>query len=141
MSKPINATGQCLCKKVTISATEFAPHVDACHCAICRKWSGSSLLAVDCGQNVSFDGQEHISVFDSSEWAERGFCQHCGTHLFYRLKQNQQYIVPIGLFDVDAHFDFTTQIFIEQKPDYYEFANQTKNMTGEEIFAAFTSEK
>jgi hypothetical protein len=49
--------------------------------------------------------------------------------------------VPIGLFDVDAHFDFTTQIFIEQKPDYYEFANQTKNMTGEEIFAAFTSEK
>lgn len=141
MSKTIKASGQCLCKKITITASQLVPHVDACHCAMCRKWSGSSLIAVDCGLDVQFEGQEHISVFDSSEWAERGFCKHCGTHLFYRLKQNQQYIVPVGLLDTEEKFDFTTQIFIEQKPDYYTFANQTKTMTGEEVFAAFSKEE
>lgn len=102
-----------------------------------KKWGGNSLLAVDCGSEVEFEGAQHITVYESSEWAERGFCQHCGTHLFYRLKQNQQYILPVGLFDTDAKFEFTKQIFIEQKPDYYEYANQTKMMTGEQVFAAF----
>ena len=137
MTQSINATGQCLCKKVSIHATKFVPHVDACHCEMCRKWAGSALLAVDCGQEVTFEGQQHITVFNSSEWAERGFCQHCGTHLFYRLKQQQQYIVPVGLLDIDSKLDFTTQIFIDEKPEYYDFANQTKTMTGAEVFAAF----
>ena len=29
------------------------------------------------------------------------------------------------------------QVFIDEKPDYYSFANETKNMTGAEIFAQF----
>jgi hypothetical protein len=117
------------------------------------KWSGSALLAVDCGPNVTFKEQDNISTFDSSDssgwadssnWAdraERGICQHCGPHLFYRLKQNQQYIMPVGLFDTDAKFDFTTQIFIEQMPDYYDFAHKTRIMTGEDVFSAFAEEK
>lgn len=141
MNRVNKATGQCLCKKVTIIATDFIPHAEACHCTMCQKWSGSSLLAVDCGLKVTFEGESNISVFDSSEWAQRGFCRHCGTHLFYRIKQEQRYIVPVGLFDSETKFDFTTQIFIEQKPEYYSFANQTKNMTGEEVFAAFTNKK
>ena len=140
MSIANNLSGQCLCKKITIKALNVKLHMDACHCTMCRKWSGSALLAVDCGQEVTFEGQNHISIYDSSEWAERGFCQHCGTHLFYKLKQNKQYIVPVGLFDTDEQFDFTTQIFIEQKPDYYTFSKQTKTMTGEEVFAAFSGD-
>lgn len=110
---------------------------------MCRKWSGGPLLALDCGSNVSFEGKEHIKTFDSSEWAERGFCSGCGTHLFYRLKQANQYIMPAGLFDSLDNLDsaeFTTQIFIDEKPRYYDFANQTKMMTGEEVFAAYSQE-
>jgi hypothetical protein len=140
MNKITNLNGQCLCKKVTIKASNVEEHIDACHCTMCRKWSGSALLAVDCGQEVSFGGQTNITTYDSSEWAERGFCQHCGTHLFYKLKHNQKYIVPVGLFDTDSQFDFKTQIFIEEKPEYYGFANKTKNMTGEEIFADFNGD-
>ncbi len=32
---------------------------------------------------------------------------------------------------------FDHQVFIDQKPAYYEFANQTKNMTGAELFAMY----
>jgi len=96
------------------------------------------MLAIDCGTDVQLQGEEAISVYNSSAWAERGFCSRCGTHLFYRMKQNNQYIVPAGLFDQSDNFQFDQQIFIDEKPEYYEFANHTHNMTGAEVFAQFT---
>ena len=92
-------------------------------------------MAVDCGSEVEFEGKDYISVFESSEWAERGFCSRCGTHLFYRLKQSGQVIAPAGLFSDQSGFTFDHQVFIDEKPDYYEFANETRDMTGAEIFA------
>lgn len=83
------------------------------------------------------DGEENISVFDLSAWAERGFCKKCGTHLFYRIKQTPQYIVAAGLLDGDASFVFDHQVFIDEKPAYYEFSNKTKDMTGAEVFAKY----
>jgi len=104
---------------------------------MCRKWGGGPLLAVDCGTDVSFAGEEDISIFDSSAWAERGFCNQCGTHLFYRLKESKQYIMPAGLFDDEERFVFDEQVFIDEKPSFYCFANKTKDMTGAEIFAKY----
>ncbi len=43
----------------------------------------------------------------------------------------------MGIFDDDEDLIFDLQVFIEEKPEYYSFANQTKNMTGEELFAMF----
>ena len=94
-------------------------------------------MEIDCGTNVSFGGDDAISVYDSSEWAERGFCNKCGTHLFYRLKQNQQHIVPVGLFDDQSQFVFSRQVFIDRKPSYYSFSNETENMTEAEVFELF----
>lgn len=96
-------------------------------------------MAVDCGTDVSIEGEENISVFNSSEWAERGFCKKCGSHLFYRLKESNQYIIPVGLFDDDKMFVFDHQVFIEEKPSFYCFANKTNDMTGAELFAQYTS--
>lgn len=93
-------------------------------------------MAIDCGTNVSLEPESKVSVYDSSEWAERGFCSQCGTHLFYRLKQAQQYMMPAGLFDIDD-LVFEHQVFIDEKPDYYCFANDTKDMTGAEVFAMY----
>jgi hypothetical protein len=96
-------------------------------------------MAVDCGTEIEIEGEEHVTVFDSSKWAERGFCSKCGTHLFYRLKQSQQHIMAAGIFADQSGLTFDHQVFIDEKPDYYEFANETKDMTGAEVFAKFTS--
>jgi len=104
---------------------------------MCRKWTGGPLLTVDCGSEVSFEGKENISSFDSSDWAERGFCNKCGSHLYYRLKQKNQYAVPVGLFDDGKELVFDHQIFIDEKPSFYCFSNPTKNMTGAEVFALY----
>lgn len=137
MPSPVEAKGTCLCCQTQINVTNLDKKIGTCHCGSCRKWGGGPLLAVDCGTEVSFNGEENISVFNSSDWAERGFCKHCGTHLFYRLKSNGQYIMPVGLFGDVEGLVFDHQIFIEEKPDYYQFANKTKNMTGAEVFAQF----
>lgn len=130
--------GRCLCGSVSVTATEMSKNVGACHCDMCRRWSGGPLLATDCGSNVSFGGEEHVTVFNSSSWAERGFCGKCGTHLFYRLKESGQYIVPTGLFDgAGSDLVFDHQIFVDEKPHFYSFANETKNMTGTEVFAMY----
>jgi hypothetical protein len=106
---------------------------------MCRRWGGGPFMEIDCGADVDIDGGENVSVFDSSDWAERGFCRNCGTHLFYRLKESGQHMVPIGLFDDSASLVFKAQVFVDEKPEYYEFANQTKNFTGAEIIAMFGS--
>ncbi len=131
--------GSCLCGAVKVSANAMNHKVGACHCEMCRKWTGGPLMAVDCGTEVSFEGEENIKTYNSSDWAERGFCNQCGSHLFYRLKDSQQYIMPVGLFDECKELVFDHQIFIESKPDYYSFANKTQNMTGEEVFAQFAA--
>lgn len=130
--------GSCLCGAVRIVAGGVNDNVGACHCSMCRKWGGGPLLSVDCGSDVTFEGGKNIGMFDSSDWAERGFCKRCGSHLFYRLKANNLYSMPAGLFDDDLDMVFDRQIFIDEKPSFYCFANETKNMTGAEVFAQYS---
>ncbi len=129
--------GSCLCGAVRFTAKTVDKSVGVCHCNMCRKWSGGPLMAVSCGSEVLFEGEENISMFDSSEWAERGFCRQCGSHLFYRLKGNNEHIMSVGLFDDDSEFVFDHQVFIDKKPAFYNFENQTENMTEAEVFAKY----
>lgn len=137
MTHPDSISGQCLCGAVQITTKTTTRDVGACHCSTCRKWTGGPFLAVHCGAGVRFEGEAHISTFNSSDWAERGFCNRCGTHLFYRLKLDGQYALPVGLFDDGPGWVLAEQIFIDEKPSFYEFANPTKNLTGAEVFAAY----
>jgi len=137
MSDIVEKVGNCLCGSVRIVASNIGKSIGACHCGMCRQWSGGPFLALDCGTDVTLEGEESIGIFASSQWAERGFCNKCGSHLFYRIKANRQYFVPVGLFREARGLVFDHQIFIDEKPPYYEFANETENMTGAEVFAKY----
>ena len=137
MSDEQAVTASCLCGTIRITAKTPSKHLGACHCNMCRTWGGGPLLAIECGAEVSIDGAERVTVYDSSAWAERGFCSRCGSHLFYRLKGNQHYAIPAGLFDEDPAATFDHQVFIDEKPAYYSFANKTSDMTGAEVFAKY----
>lgn len=137
MSAPRECQGACLCGAVSLSVTVSSHNVDACHCHMCRTWGGGPFLGIECDQQVSIRGEENVSVYASSDWAERGFCNQCGTHLFYRLKEGGHYAVPVGLIDNGEPWVLDQQIFIDEKPAFYAFANSTRNMTGAEVFEAF----
>lgn len=139
MTNQAERKGSCLCGRVGVSATAVHPEVHACHCNMCRLWNGGPTLSVHCGTDVSFSNEESISVYKSCDWAELGFCNNCGSHLFYRSLDNGEYILQAGTFESDEGFVLNQQIFIDEKPSYYSFANETSDLTGAEVFAQYAS--
>ena len=130
--------GLCLCGAVAIRAQD-GRDVGVCHCAMCRRWGGGPLFAVHCGPDVEIAGSDKVKSYASSPWAERAFCTECGSHLYYRLKATGEYIVPAGLFGDMPDAVLTSQIFIDQKPSYYRFANETTELTAAEVFAKYAA--
>lgn len=135
--------GKCLCGAVEleIELANAISEIAACHCSMCRNWLGGPMLAIDSGVLKSIKNESSITRYQSSEWAERGFCNKCGTSLFYYLKPADQYHFPVGLLEDKLQFKFSHQIFIDEKPEYYSFSNETENMTGSEVFAHFESQQ
>lgn len=131
------AHGQCLCGSVKFTS-EPVSEVAICHCAICRRWGGGPGIAAHLKGVPEISGAEAITWFESSDWAERGFCKNCGSNLFYRLKgETPQYFVMVGAYDDQTVIKVSGQIFIDEKPAYYDFAGDIPSMTGEEVFASF----
>jgi hypothetical protein len=128
--------GHCLCGAVGITAPDN-PQMSACHCSMCRRWGGGPFLTVHCGPDVRISGSEHVTAFRCSDWAERAFCARCGAHLYYRLVPANEYIMAAGLFQDGTAFQFSEQIFVDEKPGSYAFANDTSELTGAEVFAKY----
>jgi len=133
--------GSCLCGSIKVF-TSFE-HVDlgACHCAKCLVWSGGPLMEQECGSDIEFQGEENIRVYNSSKWAERGFCKVCGSHLFIREKVSSSYGVLAGLFKNDAGISFNRQVFFDKKPKYYDFSNETLNISSDYIYKHYPEVK
>lgn len=131
------ATGQCLCGAVKITLTADHTEIGICHCSMCRRWTGGPNMAINVGQDIEIEGKENVTAYRSSDWAERAFCRTCGSSLYYRMVEADAYIVYAGLLDDQSGLSLESQIFIDEKPDFYDFANETKNMTGAEVLAMF----
>ncbi len=138
MSSLTSKSGSCLCGAINYTA-QTDGNYGACHCSMCRKFSGGVFLAF-AAKNVKFDGAENIATHQSSDWAERAHCKTCGTSLYYKLTLDipaaQEYHIGAGTLDDLSDMTFDSQIFIDEKPHGYSFAEKTKDMTGAEVFAA-----
>ena len=135
MEQDVSSTGKCLCGAVTFSAKDVDPHVHACHCSMCRGWTGGPMMAASVG-SIEFQGEDKIKIYSSSEWAERGFCTECGTSLFYRMKEPSMYIMATGTFDDPEQFKLAGEIYVDEKPSSYDFAGDHPRQTGEEFLAS-----
>lgn len=98
-------------------------------------------MSIPAGQNLTFD-PEQVGRFtpEDSPWSERGFCKTCGTSLFYRLKKTNHYYLYLGLFGSDIHPRFGSQEYIDHKPEFYNFVEETKTTTeaeGHELLKAY----
>lgn len=129
-----SVTGHCLCGAVRFEADIEAGETHACHCEMCRRWTGSALLAVSVpADRIAFKGLDHIARFQSSDWAERAWCDRCGSTLYYRVTldayQPAAYELSLGLFDNPDRFALTKEIYIDRKPATYAFAGERPRLT------------
>lgn len=134
--------GRCLCGKVSVEAEPPEHQAHACHCTMCRRWTGSALICVTVPESaIRVEGREHIRTIQSSDWAERAWCDGCGSGLWYRITMegplNGTYEIPLGLFDDPDGVPLVKEIYIDRKPDGYAFAGTHKTMTEAEVEAMF----
>ncbi|MEM7731376.1 MAG: GFA family protein [Pseudomonadota bacterium] len=135
-------SGSCLCGAVTFEIDDPPTKVGACHCGMCRKWSGGSYLAIHLTKDqVRFEGEAHIGCYTSSEWAERGFCRICGSSLFYRVTAPGPHAgdlhLGFGTLDDQSGMHLEEEIFIDLKPEGYSFSQKTATMTEADVMALF----
>lgn len=128
--------GQCLCGEVQFQAP-MPNAIEICHCKTCQTWGGP-LIGADYFQGgVTFSKDTSLKWFASSEWAKRGFCENCGSNLFYRLNDNPEFwVISAGSLELPEGYSVGKEIFIESKPDYYAIGGDHPRLTGAEFFAS-----
>lgn len=133
--------GGCLCGAVRYKLDPGPTHLDVCHCEMCRKFGGSMGIEVAPGA-LTFESEDQIQTYQSSPWAERGFCKTCGSSLFWRMTAtggpgDGMVSLCAGTLDDMNGLPLQTEIYVDEKPDGYAFAGETRKMTGAEVEAAF----
>lgn len=138
----MNRSGKCLCGAVEFQITDMNPEFGTCHCKMCQRWAGSALLGLTIpAGTIRFQGLEHVKRRQTSQWAERAWCDECGTGLWYRVTaegpEQGFYHMPIGLLDDTSDLKMIREIFTDEKVDAVNFTGKRHTMTGAEVFAMY----
>ncbi len=129
--------GNCLCGAVKFAAEIPNLEVGTCHCGMCRRWSGGIFLAVGFKGDIEIDDDSNLNFFHSSDWGERGFCNKCGSNLFWRTQDKSHGVVSVQALEEADEATLSSEIFIDKKPDYYSFSQETKQMSEAQVMAIF----
>lgn len=135
--------GQCVCGETTFDVELKNHKVHACHCLICRRQTSGVIMTIDVEHaTLNFIKQNRLAIYESSEWGERGFCNACGTNLFWRTKdQSCCNVNAFALNDMPEDLNLDMEIYIDCKPEFYAFENSTKKLTESDVVALFTANK
>lgn len=128
------ATGRCACGAVRFHLTTAPRDVVACHCQSCRRWSGYHWAATHVAREaLVIDNDDTLAWWVSSEIAERGFCRHCGSSLFYRRHDADRVSVAPGALTAPTGLETTAHICVDEAGDYYAIAPSAARYSGTDI--------
>ena len=107
-----------MCGAVRFVARDVPGTFGVCHCPMCQKWAGGALFEVSLPEaQVSWEGE--VKTFASSALAERAFCGICGSALYFRMTEQNEwsgtYDIPLGLFDDTAGFAISHEIYVDRQ--------------------------
>ena len=110
--------GGCLCWSIRYSAEGPFRPVIACHCGQCRRTSGHYSAATMVGRDrLSIDGKP--TWFESSPGVRRGFCDRCGSSLFWQGRDQTRISIFAGTLDDPTGLVLGGHIHLAHKGDYY----------------------
>jgi hypothetical protein len=99
--------GSCLCGGVRFEVTEPFLRVSECHCASCKKISGSYGTVSGRARTASIrilEGAELLRSFQPAEGSTKTFCSVCGSNLFGGGWPEAE-TAGVRLSAIDSHFD------------------------------------
>lgn len=117
-------TGSCLCGAVSYEVEGPLREVIGCHCTQCRKQTGHYMAATAAKlDKFRIVKDEGLRWYRSSDMAERGFCQICGSTLFWQGKGRDYVAIAAGSVDGETGQRIAFHIFCADKGDYYDIAD------------------
>ncbi|MBW8447410.1 MAG: GFA family protein [Arenimonas sp.] len=113
-------TGACLCGAVRFRTHGPLRDVVFCHCSQCRRQTGLYYAATDVPRDrIALSGEDLVGWYRSSEEARRGFCQRCGSALFWLRDGSDHISVMAGAFDQPSRLVAGYHIFCADKGEFY----------------------
>lgn len=97
-------TGGCLCGKLRVEATGQPYRVGICHCLDCRKAHGALFHA-----SAIFPAEAVTIWGESTDYAGRHFCPHCGSTVFGR--SGDEIELNLGSLDAPDQFKPTYELW------------------------------
>jgi hypothetical protein len=117
-------TGSCMCGAVAYEVQGPLREVIGCHCTQCRKQTGHYMAAtaakLDKFRIVKDQG---LRWYHSSDAAQRGFCQICGSTLFWQGKGRDYVAIAAGTVNGETGQRIAGHIFCADKGDYYDITD------------------
>lgn len=78
---------------------------------------------------VTFQADDTLSWYRSSDKGERGFCARCGSTLFWRSPGAVGISVSANALGDDHGLALTQHIWVDDQPDWYAFADDRPRRT------------
>ncbi len=117
-------TGGCACGAVRYRVRGPLRPVIACHCRTCRRQSGHFAAATQAPRKrLRIEGAANLTWYNAREYAERGFCTTCGSHLFFQPLGSPVISIFAGSLDEPTGLRLAGHIHVAEKGDYYTIAD------------------
>lgn len=116
--------GSCLCGAVAYEVDGELREVVGCHCTQCRKTTGHFMAATAAKHDdFRITRKEGLAWYRSSDQARRGFCNVCGSTLFWQGDGRDYIAIAAGTLDGPTGIRIKGHIFCADKGDYYEISD------------------
>ncbi len=114
-------TGGCACGGVRYAVNGPLRDVIACHCEQCRRTSGHFVAATACRRKYfQLTSQDTLRWYSAVEGYRRGFCNHCGSSLFFEEIGGERVSIAAGSLDKNQGLKLGAHIFTAEAGDYYQ---------------------
>ena len=117
----MNAKGSCACAAVTFEVNGPLRPIISCHCIQCRKTSGHFVAATATRRrHFQLISDTTLRWYSAQEGYRRGFCDTCGSSLFFESRDEDRVSIAAGCLDPGhANLVLTATIFAAEKGEYY----------------------
>ncbi|KAA2313396.1 GFA family protein [Pseudooceanicola sediminis] len=113
--------GSCLCGGIAWTTRATPRDSIACHCTQCRKtsghyWSATQVPTAD----LEITRADTLTWYQSSPRARRGFCNTCGSSIFWQMEGEGTTSIGSGTIDGGSGLTTSEHIYCASKGDYYD---------------------
>lgn len=124
--------GSCCCGAVQFELLREPSMMGTCHCTRCRKVGASTIVFVNRDDLRWIAGRDRVRLFPPTPPYVYGrcFCEICGTSLGEILSEADSFPIAANAIDTPLSLRNALHEFVDEKPDWYEICDDSKQSTG-----------